>query len=95
VTPEELTRRFDNVRRAAQDVGRDPDEVELNCCLSVEVTDEPVTQEPDRLSGTPEQVAEALVRFAEVGVRHVALQFLVGRYPERLEQMERLMPVLV
>ena len=95
VTPEELTRRFDNVRRAAEDAGRDADELELNCCLSVEVTDEPVAQEPDRLSGTPEQLAEALARFADVGVRHVALQFLVGRYPERLQQMERLMPVLL
>ena len=95
VTPEELSRRFDNVRRAARDAGRDPDEIELNCCLSVEVTDEPVAQEPDRLSGTPEQLAEAIGRFADVGVRHVALQFLVGRYPQRLEQMERLMPALV
>ncbi len=40
-------------------------------------------------------MAEALERFADVGVEHVALQFLVGRYPERLAQMERLMPVLM
>ncbi len=58
------------------------------------MTEDEVEQEPDRLRGTPEQVAEALDRFAEVGVGHVALQFLVGRYPERLVQMERLMPVL-
>jgi hypothetical protein len=68
--------------------------VRLNCCLSIEVTDEPVEQEPDRLRGTPEQLAEALERFAEIGVEHCALQFLVGRYPERLAQMERLMPVI-
>ena len=89
VTPEELARRFENVTRHAD--GR---EVALNCCLSVEVTDEPVAQEPDRLRGTPEQVVGALARFEDVGVQHVALQFLVGRYPERLVQMERLMPVL-
>lgn len=89
VTPEELARRFENVTRHAD--GR---EVALNCCLSVEVTDEPVAQEPDRLRGTPEQVVGALARFEDVGVQHVALQFLVGRYPERLAQMERLMPVL-
>jgi probable F420-dependent oxidoreductase len=89
VTPDELARRYANVQRHAD--GR---HVKLNCCLSVEVTDEPVEQEPDRLRGTPEQVAEALERFAEVGVEHVALQFLVGRYPERLAQMQRLMPVL-
>jgi probable F420-dependent oxidoreductase len=90
VTPEELAARYENVRRHAD--GRD---VQLNCCLSVEVTDEPVEQEPDRLRGTPEQVAEALDRFDQIGVQHVALQFLVGRYPERLAQMERLMPVIV
>jgi hypothetical protein len=69
-------------------------EVGLNCCLSVEVTDEPVEQEPDRLRGSVEQVADAIARFEEVGVEHLALQFLVGRYPERLAQMERLMPAL-
>jgi probable F420-dependent oxidoreductase len=95
VTPEELARRYTRVRDAASQAGRDPDSVALHCCLSVEVTDAPVEQEPDRLRGTPEQVADALDRFAEVGVEHVALQFLVGRYPERVAQMERLAPVLV
>jgi probable F420-dependent oxidoreductase len=90
VTPDELARRFENVKAHAD--GR---EVKLNCCLSIEVTDEPVEQEPDRLRGTPEQLDEALERFAEVGVEHCALQFLVGRYPERLAQMERLMPVIL
>jgi probable F420-dependent oxidoreductase len=94
VTPEELTARFANVLEAAAGSGRDPADVKLNCCLSVEVTDEPVEQEPDRLRGSPEQVADALAAFEETGVQHVALQFLVGRYPERLAQMERLMPVI-
>lgn len=94
VTPDELARRFANVRHCAEEAGRDPDSVSLNCCLSVEVTDEPVSQEPDRLRGTPEQVDAALERFEEIGVEHVALQFLVGRYPERLAQMERLAPVI-
>jgi probable F420-dependent oxidoreductase len=95
VTPEELAARYANVRRFASDAGRDPDSVQLNTCLSVEVTDEEVPQEPDRLRGTPEQVADALARFEDIGVGHVALQFLVGRYPERLAQMERLAPVIM
>ena len=94
VTPQELNRRYDHVRGSAQAAGRDPDEVRLNCCLSVEVTDQPVQQDPDRLRGTPEQVAEALEGFEQIGVEHVALQFLVGRYPQRLAQMERLMPAI-
>jgi alkanesulfonate monooxygenase SsuD/methylene tetrahydromethanopterin reductase-like flavin-dependent oxidoreductase (luciferase family) len=92
VTPQELSSRFENVQRVAAQRDRAP--VELNCCLSVEVTDDPVPQEPDRLRGTPDQLADALDKFAAIGVQHVALQFLVGRYPERLAQMERLMPVI-
>jgi len=95
VTPEELASCYGTVVEAAEKAGRDPGQVKLHCCLSVEVTDAPVEQEPDRLRGTPEQVAEALERFEEVGVEHVALQFLVGRYPERLAQMERLAPVIL
>ena len=89
VTPEDLSERYAHVREHAADR-----EVALHCCLSVEVTDGPVEQEPDRLRGSVEQVAEAISRFAEVGVEHLALQFLVGRYPERLAQMEALMPAL-
>jgi probable F420-dependent oxidoreductase len=92
VTPEELDTRYRHVREAAHKAHR-PDP-KLGCCLSIEVTDEPVEQEPDRLRGTPDQLADALEAFAAVGVEHVALQFLVGRYPERLAQMERLAPVL-
>jgi probable F420-dependent oxidoreductase len=94
VTPDELARRFENVRTAAREAGRADADLELNCCLSVEVTDGPVEQQPDTLRGTPEQIAEALERFGAVGVRHMALQFIVGRYPERLAQMRRLMPVI-
>ena len=95
VTPDELASRYANVREAAKTAGRDPDDVTLNTCLSVEVTDDEVEQEPDVLRGTPEQIADALERFEDIGVQHVALQFLVGRYPERLVQMERLAPVIV
>jgi probable F420-dependent oxidoreductase len=94
VTPEELASRYANVREAAEAAGREPDHVTLNTCLSVEVTDDEVEQEPDILRGTPEQIADALSRFEDIGVQHVALQFLVGRYPERLAQMERLAPVI-
>lgn len=95
VTPEELAARYANVRASATAAGRDPDEIALHCCLSVEVTDDEVRQEPDRLRGTPEQIADGLARFEEIGVEHVALQFLVGRYPERLAQMQRLAPMIV
>ena len=90
ITPQDLAARFQEVRRAAEEAGRDPTDVECNCCLSVEVTREPVPQEPDLLRGTPQQVGERLQEFRDQGVRHVGLQFLVGRFPERLEQMQHL-----
>jgi probable F420-dependent oxidoreductase len=89
ITPDELRERFEEVHASAQEAGRDPDVVSLNCCLPIEVTDQAVAQEPDALKGTPEQLAEALARFEAAGVGTVALQFMAPRYPQRLEQIER------
>ncbi len=86
VTPEELAGRYETVLAAAGSHGRT---TALACCLPVELTDEEVPQEPDRLRGTPAQVGEALQRFADVGVSHVALQFMVARYPDRVAQVDR------
>ena len=80
--------------RAATEAGRDRTALSLNCCLSVEVTAHAVEQEPDMLRGDVDQVVDAIGRFEDVGVEHLALQFIVGRYPERLRQMEALMPEL-
>ncbi len=85
ITPEELARRYEEVRQAASEHGR---EVSLACCLPVEITDTEVPQEPDRLRGTPAQVGAALHRFEDVGVTHVALQFMAPRYPDRVFQVE-------
>ena len=94
VTPEALAADHEDVRRHAEAAGRDPDEVSLSCCLSVEVTEEDVPEEPDLARGSPDQLASRLAALEAVGVDHVALQFLVGRYPERLDQMRRLSAAL-
>jgi probable F420-dependent oxidoreductase len=94
ITPDDLRARYENVLAAATEAGRDRTALSLNCCLSVEVTEEPIEPEPDMLRGSVEQVHEAIGRFEDVGVEHLALQFIVGRYPERLAQMEALMPEL-
>lgn len=86
VTPDELRRRFEYVQEVAAARER---EVSLACCLPVEVTEDPVEQEPDRLRGTPEQLAEALDRFDRIGAEHVGLQFMAMRYPERMEAVGR------
>ena len=88
VTPGELRRRMDRVRRFAAEAERDPEQLGFNCCLSIDLTERTVTQEADLLRGNPGQIAERLDLFRREGVQHVGLQFLVGRFPERLEQMQ-------
>lgn len=89
VTPAQLAALFDEVRREAAAAERDPECVALTCCLPVEITPEPVPQEADRLRGSTAQVAAALRAFAAIGVRHIALQFMVPHWPARQEQIER------
>lgn len=89
ITPRELAARFDDVRRWAREAGRHPEGIRLTCCLPVELTPEPVPQEEDRLRGNPEQLTVALRGFQRAGVEHMALQFMVPRWPERREQIER------
>jgi probable F420-dependent oxidoreductase len=89
ITPDDLRARHEAVRRFAVEAGRPPDAVRLCACLPIEVTEEPLPQEPDRVAGTPAQVAAALAAFQAAGVEHVALQFMVPRWPERARQIER------
>ena len=89
ITARELARRFENVRSHAARAGRNPDEIHFACCLPIEVSHDPVAQEEDRLRGTPEQLAQALARYREIGVEHIALQFMVPHWPERMQQIER------
>jgi len=48
-----------------------------------------VPQQDDHLRGSPEQLTVALRAYARIGVEHIALQFMVPRWPERREQIER------
>ena len=89
ITPNELAKRFDNVRRSAREAGRDPDELTFACCLPIELTAKDVPQEEDYLKGSSAQVADALKKFRDLGVVHIGLQFMIPHYPERQEQIER------
>lgn len=98
ITAKELAARFDTVRRCAREAGRDPDQIALSCCLPIEISEKALPQEEGRLKGAPDQLVEALHGFEEIGVRHLALQFMVPRWPDRRAQIERfareVMPVL-
>ena len=89
ITAEELQSKFEEVRAMAVAAGRDSSTIALTVCRPIEVTTKPEPQDPTRLRGTPDQLVEALARYRDGGVSHVALQFMVPRFPERLEQIER------
>ncbi|HEY7317094.1 MAG TPA: LLM class F420-dependent oxidoreductase [Candidatus Binatia bacterium] len=89
ITPKELARRFDHVRRCAQEAGRDPDQIALACCLPVELTAQDISLEEDYLKGSIQQVTDAIKKFKDAGVEHIGLQFMMPHYPERQEQVER------
>ncbi|HLW01126.1 MAG TPA: LLM class F420-dependent oxidoreductase [Ktedonobacterales bacterium] len=89
VTPAELKAGHDAVRRFAAEAGRNPQQVLLTCCRPIEVTPEPVPQDERFLRGSPEQLVEALQAYQAIGVSHLALQFMVPRWPERVEQIAR------
>jgi len=89
ITPAELAKRFDNVRRCAREAGRDPEQIAFACCLPIELTARDVAQEEDYLKGSIPQVSEALNKFKQIGVIHIGLQFMISHWPERQEQIER------
>lgn len=90
ITPAELGRLFEEVRMFAAEANRPPHAVRLAACMQIEVTAVDVPQESDRLRGSPRQLAEALTAWRQAGVEHLALQFMVGRWPERKDQIARL-----
>lgn len=89
ITPSELRAGYDNVRRFALKAGRDPEQVQLACCRPIEVTNQPVAQDESSLRGSPEQLIEALQKYREIGIEHLALQFMVPRWPDRATQIEQ------
>ncbi|MBV9229390.1 MAG: LLM class flavin-dependent oxidoreductase, partial [Chloroflexi bacterium] len=89
ITPAELRAGYDNVLRLAAEAGRDPAQVRFACCRQIEVTRDPVPQDESHLRGNPEQLVEALSVYRDIGVDHLALQFMVPRWPDRVEQIER------
>jgi len=88
ITPQRLVAGFANVRAEAKKAGRNPEEIELACCLPVEITPNAGPAITDYLKGSIEQVAERLKQFVAVGAIHIGLQFMIPHYPERQEQIE-------
>jgi probable F420-dependent oxidoreductase len=85
---EEFAAKCNRVQEIAEQYDRS-DEVKLCCCAAIDITEEPVEDGDYTLEGTPEQLRTVLQEFQEIGVEHIALQFLKGRWPERKEKIER------
>jgi probable F420-dependent oxidoreductase len=98
VTPDELRAGYEQVQRLTIEAGRDAEQVRLTCCRPIEVTRGPVQQDAQHLRGNPEQLVEALKAYRQIGVEHLALQFMAPRWPDRMEQIEcfagEVMPLL-
>jgi alkanesulfonate monooxygenase SsuD/methylene tetrahydromethanopterin reductase-like flavin-dependent oxidoreductase (luciferase family) len=84
--PEQIPAMRDRVLGAARDAGRDPTEITCAYNLAVQV-DEHAKPHPDRVTGSPEMVAEQLLGLLELGF--TALNFLPTG-PDPAEQAQRL-----
>jgi len=91
ISADDMAAKFANVKKLAGEVGRDPSlgPIQLCCCRPIDITDKPVAARPDTLEGTADQLIVALKQFKDIGVQHMALQFMVGRWPERRAKIER------
>jgi probable F420-dependent oxidoreductase len=93
ISADEMAAKWNHVQKLAADpsTGRDASlgRIQLSCCRPIDLTDKPVEQKADTLEGTPEQLIGALKQFQNIGVEHMALQFMIGRWPERRAKIER------
>lgn len=87
-TPEGLAADFEDVKTRTKRFDREG-QVSLSACRPIEVTDQPTEQDPTKLSGTPDQLVDAIKAYRDIGVETLALQFMVPRYPDRMAQIER------
>jgi probable F420-dependent oxidoreductase len=95
--PEELKPWLEKVDAACEKAGRDPSEIERTCAILVQMPDgsgrsvmhsEDAGTQP--LSGEPEAMADALRKFADIGISHVQLVM----DPITTESIEAFAPVL-
>jgi probable F420-dependent oxidoreductase len=87
ITAKDLASKYEEVKKIAKQVGR-ATPPNLSCCRPVDISDKPVAQNDDEITGNPEQLIAALKKFEAIGVQTMALQFMVGRWPERKKKIE-------
>jgi probable F420-dependent oxidoreductase len=96
-TVEQLTESMSRVRKHAEEAGRDPSEIYLAYSAGwYDDMQAHSTPDGDRqlFTGSPEQVAEDIKVFEELGVRHLMLNFQGPTLAEMEERMERFATVV-
>jgi probable F420-dependent oxidoreductase len=83
--PADAVARIESVRAACTAEGRDPATLEITVGVSLAYPELGSASAPNALTGSPEQVAEALHGFAELGVKHAIVDF-APHTPEALDR---------
>ena len=84
--PDELRQNIAALREIAEASGRDPQSISIALGASVQFTDQAST---GMFSGSPEQIAEGMRRYQDVGVQDFRLDFPTASPDGMLQAMER------
>ena len=88
VDPPKLASMFDDVREKAKKAGRDPDEINLTAFLSVDLQNPPTAPEGEAITGSVEQVVEALKSYEAIGMKYAVAEVFGDPLPDRFKQWE-------
>jgi probable F420-dependent oxidoreductase len=87
--PDQLATQRRALEAIAAKAGRDPTTLEITLLRPMQILDRPAAGPRRALIGTPEQVAEDIRAYAQVGVSHLVLGFRTTDGQEMLQQVER------
>jgi len=76
----------DQLRKAAQEQGRDPHSIEFPVLLFPEVSESDLGADRQPMNGSIEQIAEDIQGFEKLGVNHVNLVFDFGTHSQDLKK---------
>ena len=91
-TPEQLAESLSQVRRHAEDAGRDPTSVGVAYSAGMPAIDEPLQHSDGSrraFTGAPEQIANDIQGFQAEGVEDMTFRFERGTLDETLEAMQK------